>query len=317
MKITGIVWLVCHLSLFAYSSNLQAQETQVVESTEVVETADAAEVLDEAQAYELWAKEIWDSLDRQTGEIDLPGNAATLTVPENFYYLDPTDTKRILVDVWGNPEGSTKGLLGMLFPADSTPFDDASWGVTIEYEQDGYVNDEDAADLDYNELLADMQQDTLLSSEARVEQGYEPIELVGWAAAPFYDSEAKKLHWAKELHFGDAELNTLNYNIRILGRKGVLVLNFIAGMDQLDVINNNLDTVLAMAEFKEGSRYADFNPDIDDVAAYGVGALITGKVLAKTGFLAAALLFLKKFGVFILVGLFALGRKLFSRKPAE
>ncbi len=315
MKITGIVWLVCHLSLFAYSFNLQAQETQVVESTEVVETA--SEVLDEAQAYELWAKEIWDSLDRQTGEIDLPGNAATLTVPENFYYLDPTDTKRILVDVWGNPEGSTKGLLGMLFPADSTPFDDASWGVTIEYEQDGYVNDEDAADLDYNELLADMQQDTLLSSEARVEQGYEPIELVGWAAAPFYDSEAKKLHWAKELHFGDAELNTLNYNIRILGRKGVLVLNFIAGMDQLDVINNNLDTVLAMAEFKEGSRYADFNPDIDDVAAYGVGALITGKVLAKTGFLAAALLFLKKFGVFILVGLFALGRKLFSRKPAE
>ena len=79
--------------------------------------------------------------------------------------------------------------------------------------------------------------------------------------------ESNKLHWAKEIKFGDQELNTLNYNIRILGRKGVLLLNFIAGMNQLELINSKREAVLAMAEFKEGSRYENFQPDMDKVAA--------------------------------------------------
>jgi uncharacterized membrane-anchored protein len=124
------------------------------------------------------------------------------------------------------------------------------------------------------------------------------------------------LHWAKELKFGDDEINTLNYNIRVLGRQGVLVLNFIAGMDQKELIDSKLDSVLALANFNEGQQYGDFNPDIDKIAAYGIGALVAGKVLAKTGILVAALLFLKKFGVFILVGLGVMFRNLFSKKRA-
>ncbi|CAA0085233.1 Uncharacterised protein [BD1-7 clade bacterium] len=124
------------------------------------------------------------------------------------------------------------------------------------------------------------------------------------------------MHWAKEIKFGDQETNTLNYNIRVLGRKGVLVLNFIADMDQKATIDANISDVLAVAEFDQGSKYSDFDPEIDKVAAYGLGALVAGKVIAKTGFFAIALLFLKKFGVFILVGLGALFGKLFSRKKA-
>ena len=159
-------------------------------------------------------------------------------------------------------------MLGILFPAGATPFEGDSWGVTIEYQQDGYVTDEDADEINYDDLLAQMQEDTQLSSEERVTQGYEAISLIGWAAKPYYDEASNKLHWAKELKFGDTPVNTLNYNIRVLGRKGVLVLNFIAGMDQLPLINQNLDTVLTMADFKEGSKYADFNPEIDDCLLY-------------------------------------------------
>jgi uncharacterized membrane-anchored protein len=36
------------------------------------------------------------------------------------------------------------------------------------------------------------------------------------------------MYWAKEINFGGDSENTLNYNIRVLGRKGVLLLNFIA-----------------------------------------------------------------------------------------
>ena len=66
----------------------------------------------------------------------------------------------------------------------------------------------------------------------------------------------------------------------------------------------------------QGSRYEDFNPELDKVAAYGIGALVAGKVVAKTGLLAAGLLLLKKFGVFILVGLGAIFGKFFKRKSA-
>lgn len=273
---------------------------------------------EEQQAYVEWAQTLWDSINQQTGEITLQGNVATLNVPETFYYLNQGDTKKVLTEVWGNPPDTANGVLGMLFPAESTPFDEGAWGVTIEYVQEGYVSDEDADDIDYAELLDQMKNDTADSSQARVEQGYEPISLIGWASPPFYDKDANKLHWAKEIQFGQNELHTLNYNIRVLGRKGVLVLNFIASIDQLDDIDNQLDSVLAIAEFNEGSRYADFNPDIDDVAAYGLGALIAGKVVAKTGILAAAFLFLKKFGVLIVIGIGAFFKKLWSgRKNKE
>ncbi|MCB1742863.1 MAG: DUF2167 domain-containing protein, partial [Gammaproteobacteria bacterium] len=71
---------------------------------------------------------------------------------------------------------------------------------------------------------------------------------------------------------------------------------------------------LAMAEFDQGSRYEDFDPSLDKVAAYGIGALVAGKMAAKTGLLAAAIVFLKKFGVVIVAGLAALGFRLLKRK---
>ena len=251
--------------------------------------------------YLAWAKKTWDSINRQNGTIKLNSAGAILNIPQSFYYLDQKDAKTVLVDIWGNPPDQT--TLGMIFPVAMTPFDADAWAVTLSYEEDGYVSDDDADDIDYNELLQQMKKDTQESSKIRISQGYEGIELVGWASPPYYDANAHKLHWAKELSFSGREVNTLNYNIRVLGRKGVLVLNFIAGMDQKELIESKLDSVLALAEFDSGSKYDDFNPDIDKVAAYGIGALVAGKVIAKTGLFALALVFLKKFGVFIVVGL--------------
>lgn len=266
------------------------------------------------EEYAKWAESVWNSLDRKTGQIKLPNAVATLNVPENFYYLAPKDAEKVLVDVWGNPPG--QNTLGMLFPSGMTPFDNDSWAVTIGYEEDGYVSDEDADDINYSELLEQMKSDTNLASQERVKQGYEAIELVGWASPPYYDAVTHKLHWAKEIKFANSDVNTLNYNIRILGRKGVLVLNFIAQINQKALIDTNLNSVLALADFDQGSKYSDFDPDIDDVAAYGIGALVAGKVIAKTGFLAAAIIFLKKFAIMFIVAIGAFLKQIFKRKDA-
>lgn len=281
------------------------------EQESVAEQQPQQQVLSEEEQYWAWAKETWESLDRRTGEIKLEGAPATLNVGEAFYFLGPQDAQKVLVEIWGNPPGQKP--LGMLFPAGVTPFDAESWAVTIEYEEDGYVSDEDASKIDYSELLSQMKRDTREESEYRVKEGYAPIELVGWASEPYYDQETHKLHWAKEIKFGEAEQNTLNYNIRALGRQGVLVLNYIADMSQKPEIDANLEAVMAMTRFNPGNTYDEFNPDLDEVAAYGVGALITGKMLAKTGFLAVLMLVLKKGWIFILAGLGALGKKLLGR----
>jgi len=233
----------------------------------------------------------------QYGEIDLNDGLATLHVPEGFKFLDGEQSEYVLTELWGNPPGDNP--LGLLFPEDMTPFhDEFTYCVEITYSEDGYIEDDDAQDLDYSDLLEEMQEDILAQNPERVAQGYEAMELVGWASPPFYDSENKKLHWAKELNFDGYEVNTLNYDIRVLGRKGYLNLTAIGDIYILDAFNDDRDNILASVEFNDGYRYADFNPDIDEVAAYGIGGLIAGKILAKAGFFALIL----KFWKFIAIG---------------
>lgn len=268
----------------------------------------------EEAKYLQWAQALWNSFDRKTGTVELLDGVAVLQVPETFYYLAPQDAQKVLVEIWGNPPGSPP--LGMLFPAEATPFDNDSWGVIIEFSEEGYVSDADAAEINYDDLLKSMQKDTADESKYRVEQGYEDIELVGWAESPRYDHVAKKLHWAKEIRFGDSADHTLNYNVRVLGRKGVLSLNFIADMQQLPAIDSNLSTVMGMVDFAEGHRYRDFDPTIDKVAAYGIGALIAGKVLAKAGLLAVVFIALKKFWIILLLSVGGFVWKLIGGKKS-
>jgi uncharacterized membrane-anchored protein len=265
------------------------------------------------------AKELSEALDYRDGAVALGSAGVRLSVPAGFYFLGSEDARRVIVEAWGNPPAAANGVLGMIFPAGRTPFDDV-WGAVITYDEDGYVSDEDAAKIDYTTLLKEMQEATQRGSEERVKQGFASIRLVGWASPPFYDKDTHKLHWAKELEFaGNSQQHTLNYDVRALGRKGVLNINFVAGMDQLGEIRAVIPAVMAMPEFEAGARYTDYVPGVDKVAAYGIGGLIAGKILSKAGLLALALVFLKKGWMLVVLavaGLWRMAGRLFGRKPA-
>ncbi|WIO74889.1 DUF2167 domain-containing protein [Porticoccaceae bacterium LTM1] len=288
---------------------------QIISATAEETEADETLTPEQLQYFE-HISSLWQGMEKRTGVIELPGGIAKLDVPEEFYYLSPENTATVLEEFWGNPPGGE--TYGMIFPQAYTPFDGDSWGVTIQYVEEGYVSDDDADKIDYDDLLVDMKKDTREESAYRVEQGYEAIELVGWAAPPHYNHTDKTLHWAQELAFGTDPGNdhVLNYNVRVLGRKGYLMLNYIASIGQLEEINQNLEPVMAMTEFNDGFKYDQFDPDMDEVAAYGIGALVAGKVLAKTGILMTLLLVLKKFWIILIVAIGAFFKKLFSRKSA-
>jgi uncharacterized membrane-anchored protein len=88
----------------------------------------------------------------------------------------------------------------------------------------------------------------------------------------------------------------------------------------LQAIEKDMREVLSFVEFNEGHRYGDYVAGVDKVAAYGIGALIAGGVLAKVGFfklLLGALIAGKKFVIVALVALGAFLKKLFSGRRKE
>jgi uncharacterized membrane-anchored protein len=266
------------------------------------------------------AEEFKAKLSFQHGDVALQGGLAQLKLGDAFGYLDAAQARRVLVGAWGNPSEYADGVLGMIFPKDMSPLDEESWGVVITYEEDGYVSDEGAEKIDYTAMLKEMQEDARSANADRSADGYSEMEIVGWAEPPHYDRAHHKLYWAKELKFSDSDENTLNYNIRVLGRRGVLVLNAVGGMKQLASIHTAMEQVLAAVEFKEGHRYTDYIPGKDRAAEYGLAAMVAGGMAAKAGlfkWLLGLVIAMKKFIVVAVVAVVGFLRNLFRGKTQE
>ncbi|AXG74622.1 DUF2167 domain-containing protein [Flavobacterium arcticum] len=240
---------------------------------------------------------IENSFTYQHGKISLKNGIGEISVPDGFKYLDPEQSEFVLVDLWGNPT-SEDITLGLILPENQGILDDNGYVFNIQYDEIGYVEDDDADDIDYDELMEELKKDVVEENKERTELGYGSIKMIGWAANPYYDKDRKILHWAKEIQFEESEINTLNYNVRVLGRKGVLVLNAISSMPELSLVEKDIPQVLDIVKFNEGYRYEDFDSSTDSVAAWTIGGLVAGKILAKTGFFTLLL----KFWKFIAIG---------------
>ncbi len=256
----------------------------------------------------------------QTGTITLKDGLAKINLSDDFRFLGNEDARKVLHDVWNNPDDPS--ILGMIFPKDKGPIDDDNWAVLVSYEESGYVKDDEAGKINYDDLLKKMQQGAKDADPERIKEGYPSIDIVGWAEPPRYDQAAHKLYWAKELKIGGEDDDQLNYDIRILGRRGVLVLSVLGGMNQLQQVNDAAPKILAMVDFQPGNTYAEFDPKIDKVAEYGLAGLIAGGALAgaaKLGLFAvffkwifAAALALKKALIVVVVAIVAGVKKLWA-----
>ena len=298
----------------ASASGAKRAKAKVAEETVSAESEDWKNELspeDAAQIERIVALE--KSLSKQSGKVKLKDGLATINVPAGYHYIGHDDAEKVLVE-WGNPPGTD--ALGMLYPDSTGLFGSESWAVVVSYSEEGHVKDDEAQSLDYEQMLKDMKENVASQNEERVAAGYQPLHLLGWAEPPHYDSSSKKLYWAKELKSDGAPESTLNYAIRALGREGVLELNAVASMGQLSDVKVQMKEILTFVEFSEGSRYSDFNPSVDKLAAYGIGALIVGKVAAKAGLIKVLLGFLiagKKVIVLALLGLGAGFKALLGR----
>jgi len=152
-----------------------------------------------------------------------------------------------------------------------------------------------------------MQESQQAANPDRVKAGYPEMQLVGWAQPPSYDPASHSLVWARELSVGGNPDHGLNYDVRLLGRTGVLSLNMLASMSSLENVKGAAASFGKAVTFEPGAGYGDFNASTDKAAEYGLAGLVAGgaavAVASKLGILAVIL----KFAKLILLGLAAGG----------
>lgn len=291
-------------------ASVEAEEVAAnpADSSDVADAEDAG--LDQAEALRLFEQ----SLNFKSGSVQVGPAKATLNLNSSFHYLEAADARRVLEDLWGNPPDDS--VLGMIVPKEAGLTGEHSWAVVVTYSDDGHVSDAEANEIDYDDLLAQMQEETADENPSRIEAGYGSIELRGWAEPPHYDAASHKLYWAKELVF-EGEYDTLNYDVRVLGRHGYLSLNAIADMEQVDAVREGMRELLPLAQFDAGATYADFDESRDRIAGYGLAALVGGGLAAKSGLLGKLLALLvaaKKLIVPLILGGFYAVTRLFKGK---
>jgi uncharacterized membrane-anchored protein len=207
------------------------------------------------------------SLDWVDGPIavDTVGNAV-LQVPKNYMFLYGPDTEKLSILMENPPSGRTENFIA---PGDF------AWGAYLSFDDVGYVKDDEKIDADA--ILADIKAGTAQANEERKKRGWEPLEVVGWRYPPYYDSQTHRLVWAIQ---GKASNEfVINYNTRILGRKGVTSATLVVAPEDLEAAVPRFNAILEGYEFKPGGQYAEYRQG-DRIAEYGLAALIVGGTAA-------------------------------------
>ncbi|HET7540022.1 MAG TPA: DUF2167 domain-containing protein [Polyangiaceae bacterium] len=249
------------------------------------------------------------------------GHELTLDLPDGFYLLHKQEADEMMRG-FGNQDDPS--LLAVVLKPDS------SWLVTVSFDAEGYIKDEEGEKLDADEILKAIREGTEEGNKYRVEHGFKPMHVDGWSEPPHYERSSHHLIWA--VAGSDADGISVNYNTRILGRHGYASLNLIDAPEKLAQSKLEAATLLGVTHFDPGARYEDFNEKSDKVAEYGLAALVAGGAgaaalkLAKVGLLAkfggkllALLVAGKKAVVAALVALGAWAKRFFGKKtpPAE
>lgn len=280
---------------------------------------DAQNSMDAASAASL--RTFVQNLHKQTGDVTIPEAHAVMHLGSRYYFIGPADAKRVITDIWRNPANASYGVLGLILPADKTVVDN-SWGAVVTYQDTGYVPDSDASSQDYDKVLADLRKGEAEDNELRRRDGYPELRLVGWAQQPSYDKANHSLIWARDLKSSDTSVDGLNYDVRSLGRHGVLSLNMVWDMPHIAEVRSAAAELGKAATFEKGAAYADYDKSVDKTAEYGLAGLVAAGVGAvavkKLGILAIMLGFGKKLFVLIAIGAAAAWKRikgLFVREP--
>lgn len=215
---------------------------------------------------------------KAAGETGSLNGIATIKVTENHYFLNGSDTNALIMS-WGNLSSSYAGAI---------VHKDLGYVITFEFEDTGYIKDEDKDDLDADELMESFEDNQELANEECLRQGLTTSTL-SWSHKPEYLSDTNRVVWGLFVNSSD-NTTSVNHEIRLLGRKGVMSATIICDPSQVEAIIPVVDNMLEGYAYNDGEKYAQFEEG-DKISEYGLKGLIIGG-----GVFAAA-----KLGIFALL----------------
>jgi uncharacterized membrane-anchored protein len=191
------------------------------------------------------------------------------------------------------------------------------WWVVFQFEDVGYVKDDEKNDLKADELLESYKKGVEQDNERRDGPS---TKVIGWHTPPRYDETSHNLEWA--IVFETSGEKYVNHNVRVLGRKGLMKVVLVEDMENLEKTLPAFRSALATFKFQTGESYGEYRPG-DKIAKYGLTALVAGGAAlgaAKLGLFAKLAIFFKKGFKLIILGIAALGaaiKKFFTRGSRE
>ncbi len=268
----------------------------ILASIALSQTAFTQELLKEEPPAPLTIEEIKQNFSsaKPAGESGDIGSNSMIKVQEGQYHLNGSDANK-LMQMYGNPPSRYDGAIVAL---------DDSYAITFNFSSEGYVKDDEKEELDADELLKAFKAADKEGNKQRLAAGLDSMTTIGWAFEPHYNENTNNLEWAVIYQSSDGS-QTVNHNIKILGRKGVMNATLLCDPGQLENLRPMLDKTLAGFEYKPGNKYSEFQEG-DKIADYGLkGLLIGGGLLAagKLGLFGLLAKYLKP----IIGGIVALG----------
>lgn len=240
------------------------------------------------------------------------GDKAQIFIPQGYRFTEG-DGARKLKQFFRNPPSDME--LGVL-----TTEGIGHW-ILFEYEESGYVKDDEKDQIDADALLKSMSEGQAAANERRKEMGMTALLLDGWAVPPRYNTKTNNLEWALRVKSIPDGGVSVNYNTKLLGRKGVMSAKLICDPEELQSLLPQYEQIIAGFSYIDGERYAEFREG-DKVAKYGLTALIAGSgafAAAKMGLFAKLGAFFAKLGkaaILLVIAVLAGLKKLFgARQP--
>tara|TARA_B100001971_G_C18223848_1_gene558979 strand:- start:922 stop:1725 length:804 start_codon:yes stop_codon:yes gene_type:complete len=237
-------------------------------------------------------------------------NIANVDIDENYLFLDSRNTRDFMESI-GNPTSGAE--LGTILPGYEGS---DGWFILFEYDNIGYVSDDDKYDIDADAILRNIKKGTESANKKRTKDGFSPLIIKGWYNRPYYDDKTNNLTWAI-LAETDGE-PVVNHNIRFLGRSGVMSVALVTNPNELDDAIRETKPILSTFSYSQGKRYFEF-VEGDKIAGYGLTALIAGgagAAAAKLGLFAKLWKFILKLWYLVvaaIIAVFNVIKKFFSK----
>jgi len=219
------------------------------------------------------------------------GNVGQIKIPEGYRFTGKEGTRKFLELTQNPPNGNELGTIIPMETKESNGGESKDfWFVIFEFNEVGFVKDDDRDKLDADALLKSIKESTEESNSERAKRGWPAYHVVSWYKPPFYDASTNNLTWAMQGYSqsDNKQESSVNYSVRILGRRGTMSVDLVLGPDQVGEVVPKFNALLPGYSFLPGSMYSEFRAG-DKVAEYGLATLVAGgatAIAAKTGLLA-------------------------------